>query len=81
MTYARSLARFSTRQLLAMRDRLYKLYGGYPRWSDRWESEDMRDTDWNGPSLADIKTELAGREHVPNKLEARKIRQEKAKRR
>jgi hypothetical protein len=31
-------------------------------------------------SIKELKTELATREHIPNKQEARKIRQERAKR-
>lgn len=32
-------------------------------------------------SIKELKDELAKREHIPNKLEAKKIRQEKAKKR
>jgi hypothetical protein len=54
----------------------YYEYGGF---KDEETFYDPLGDGRNFVSLAQIKAELATREHVPNKKEARKIRQERAK--
>lgn len=81
MTYRHSLARIPTRRLLEMKNSAYRHHGG--------NSEILRHgtlseeygygEDWaNEIPIADIKTELTGREHVPNKKEAKALRREAA---
>lgn len=43
-------------------------------WYSPWDSD-------TGYTIEELKAELATRPHVPNKAEAKRIRQEKAKRR
>ena len=62
------LATLHTRQLMGMR------YGG---WVANGYGNGLTDAQMH----AMVKAELATREHVPNKIEARRIRQERAKRR
>jgi beta-N-acetylglucosaminidase len=73
-----------TRVLMKMRESAYRC-GGYNYATDeeRTDAEifyDPFDTQLHYVSLAQIKAELATREHVPNKREARAIRQERARR-
>lgn len=82
MTYGGSLAHYSTQRLLKMlawcrRSRFYNPHDEEYGW-DPYDAVGI-----SGPTIpvADIKTELAGREHVPNKAEQRAIRQAKAKQR
>jgi hypothetical protein len=67
---ADKLPKTHTRQLLKMLRQSYKGNGRY-WWTDSQY----------GPYVTDdeIKQELAKREHIPNKIESRKIRQQKAK--
>ena len=58
-----------TRELLSMRDYCYKMGGQFSPFDNGVKF-----------SLGEVKKELETREHVPNKKEARQIRQEKAKR-
>ncbi|HET8688688.1 MAG TPA: hypothetical protein VFM18_18895 [Methanosarcina sp.] len=67
---AEYLKTLHTRQLMAIRQKCHKFNGYY----DICEN--------NSPcvvTISQVKAELATREHVPNKHEARKIRQAKAK--
>jgi len=67
VTHDVDLTKIHTRRLLKMLRTKY--YG---------ETSDLDDL-VEGPSYYEIKAELAKREHIPNKVEARKARQEKAK--
>lgn len=74
-----------TRVLMQMRVSAYRC-GGYNYKYDRAMTDeevfyDPFDSHTNYVSLAQIKAELATREHVPNKKEARVLRQQRAKRR
>jgi hypothetical protein len=73
-----------TRVLMKMRERVYRTGGyNYYEYGPTTDEEclyDPFDTNKNFVSLAQIKAELATREHVPNKKEARAIRQERARR-
>lgn len=62
------LSRIHTRELLAWRDKCYACGGSYDP------------TENHGPevSIKEIKAELAKREHIPNKKEAKAVRQQKA---
>lgn len=71
-----------TRVLMQMRESAYRV-SGYNYAADRGKTEgeifyDPFDTGQNYVSLAQIKAELATREHVPNKKEARQLRQQRA---
>jgi hypothetical protein len=80
-----------TKQLLGLRDELYKMNGGgryiHPAQGTENQAaeEDYAILDVMGDhsgcvvTLAQIKAELATRPHVPNKAEAKVIRQERAK--
>ena len=65
----RCLKNIPTRLLLKWRDRCYACGGGY----------DPTENNNNVIPLERIKEELAKREHIPNKKEAKRIRQLKAK--
>jgi hypothetical protein len=72
------LEKLHTRQLLKLRDRVYRVcnYGlthGFQPVYDVTDTLSVR--------AYEIKRELSKREHIPNKAEAKKIRQEKAKKR
>lgn len=70
-----------TRVLMQMRESAYRCSGRNEYdLSDEEVFYDPFDTRLNYVSLAQIKAELATREHVPNKKEARAIRQERARR-
>lgn len=60
----------STRELMKCLDFCHKFKGQYGPSDSAY-----------GPfmTLDEVKTELAKREHIPNKVEAKKVRQEKAK--
>lgn len=82
---ARALARLpqmSTARLLALRDKCYRVNGGTIP-ADRQDDYGVYVYD-GAPggmvSLAQIKAELAKREHVPNKLERQATRRAKAQR-
>jgi hypothetical protein len=62
-----TLTKFRTRELMAMMEIARGNNNVYPFWLGY------------GWTLDEFKVELATREHIPNKEEARKIRQEKAK--
>jgi hypothetical protein len=72
-----------TRVLMKMRESVYRCggynYYEYGGFKDEETFYDPLGDGRNFVSLAQIKAELATREHVPNKKEARKIRQERAK--
>lgn len=76
----------STKQLLAMRDVTYKRHncscgGGRYHCGDDVLSEEQRQFNKDQVKRRkQIKAILATREHVPNKLERKQIRQEKARR-
>lgn len=63
------LPKLHTRVLMQYRDRCHKLGGSY----------DPTDNNGKCIPLADILSELNTREHIPNKQEAKIIRQTKAK--
>jgi len=65
-----------TRQLLNLRKTAYAV-SNYGRYSDQKASVIV--TPLLAVTLDQIKAELSKREHVPNKTEAKRIRQEKAK--
>lgn len=67
-----------TKKLMAWRDKCYKCHLG-GRTNDYTLGYDP--TNNHGPEIAlcDILIELANREHIPNKQEAKDIRREKAK--
>jgi hypothetical protein len=72
------LEKLHTRQLLKLRDSVYRVcdYGlsrGFQPVYDVTDTLSVR--------AYEIKRELSKREHIPNKAEAKKIRQEKAKKR
>lgn len=72
-----------TKQLLKMLRQVQREQGSINL--DWWYSKEEHQEDLHNYEIlkskeADIKKELATREHVPNKIEARKIRQEKARR-
>jgi hypothetical protein len=70
-----------TRVLMQMRESAYRVTA-YNRYALRDDEVfyDPFDSGLNYVSLAQIKAELATREHVPNKKEARQIRQARARR-
>lgn len=63
------LSKVSTRKLLVCRDMCYKFGGVY----------DPTGYDEIMMTLEEVKEELAKREHIPNKTEAKRIRQKNAK--
>jgi hypothetical protein len=72
------LEKLYTRQLLKLRDRAYRVCnfnGNLPR------NPFVNVTDSLTVRVSEIRRELSKREHIPNKAEAKKIRQEKAKKR
>jgi hypothetical protein len=70
-----------TRVLMQMRESAYRCSGRNTyALADEEVFYDPFDTRMHYVSLAQIKAELTTREHVPNKREARKIRQERARR-
>lgn len=74
------LKKLHTRQLLNLRNRIYRVSGGY--WY-KPENKMVYDVSENHQgmivSLKQVKAELATREHVPNKKEAKALRQQRAK--
>lgn len=64
------LSGYTTRRLLIMRNN---------RYNEAYEQENNGVEPCTDPSTAEIMAELNTREHVPNKVEAKKIRQERAK--
>ena len=64
------LSGYTTRRLLIMRNN---------RYNEAYEQENNGVEPCTDPSTAEIMSELNTREHVPNKVEAKKIRQERAK--
>jgi hypothetical protein len=80
-----------TKQLLQLRDTIHRVYGGYRISSlQAIGSETVEHEAGYNPfddcsggttfvTLAQVKAELATRPHVPNKAEAKVIRQQKAK--
>lgn len=72
-----------TRVLMKMRESVYRVNGGrYFEYSENNDAEVFYDPFNDGRvcvSLAQIKAELATREHVPNKKEAKRIRQQRAR--
>jgi hypothetical protein len=69
-----------THVLMKMRESAYRCSGRNTyALKDEEVFYDPFDTRLHYVSLAQIKAELATREHIPNKKEARKIRQERAK--
>jgi hypothetical protein len=70
-----------TRVLMKMRESVYRV-SGYNRYELKDEEVfyDPFVTHLNYVSLAQIKAELATREHIPNKKEARQIRKARARR-
>lgn len=78
----RSIKDIPTKELLRMRD-VARILGvrirGVPR-AGRGKSRAYREVDAGdgGFTLQEILTELSTREHVPNKVEARRIRQQRA---
>jgi hypothetical protein len=75
------LERCHTRELLAMKARLYRVNGGSAIFGDRSFFCLGDNSGSYGVSLGQIKAELAKREHVPNKMEAKRQRQQQARRR
>jgi hypothetical protein len=72
------LEKLHTRQLLKLRDRVYRVCnfnGNLPL------NPFVNVTDSLTVRVSEIRRELSKREHIPNKAEAKKIRQEKAKKR
>lgn len=70
-----------TRVLMKMRDSAYRCSGRNTyALKDEEVFYDPFDTHLHYVSLAQIKAELATREHIPNKKEARQIRQALARR-
>ena len=67
--YLRSI---ETRQLMSWRERAYACGGYYTPFNHHSNSAMLF-------SIEDLKAELATREHIPNKKEAKVIRQTKAK--
>lgn len=63
-----------TRLLLAYRDqfRIFESWGGDPTTDGMYTLPE-------GLTIDQVKTELATREHIPNKIEAKAIRKQKAK--
>ncbi len=70
------LEKLHTKQLLQLRDAAYRV-SCIGMDTDREAVYDV--TDVLTVRMSEIKRELGKREHVPNKAEAKKIRQEKAK--
>jgi hypothetical protein len=70
-----------TKQILAIRDAIYRVSGinryDIPETEAGYDPFDSGGRCW--VTLAEVKAELALRPHVPNKAEAKVIRQEKAK--
>ena len=79
--FARSLAGYSTERLLEMLRWAQKRHNPASFvWSSRcWVEGYGYEADGLFIPVADIKTELAGREHVPNKNERRRHRQDAAR--
>ena len=69
----KSFDKMNTRELLA----LYRRTKQHLSFSDMYEEEHIEEIE---KEIAAMKKELNTREHIPNKAEAKKIRQEKAKR-
>ena len=69
----KSFNEMNTRELLA----LYRRTRNDLSYSDMYEEEHIEEME---QEVAAMKRELNTREHIPNKAEAKKIRQEKAKR-
>lgn len=72
-----------TKELLNIRDMIYRV-SGYNRYDipeDEVGCDPINDYSGGGcwVTLAQVKAELATRPHVPNKAEAKAIRQERAK--
>ena len=70
----KSFDEMNTRELLA----LYRRTRNDLSYSDMYEEEHIEEVE---KEITAMKKELNTREHIPNKAEAKKIRQEKAKRR
>lgn len=68
------LKSIETRQLMSWRERAYACGGSYTPFDHKSNSAMIF-------SIDDIKAELNTREHIPNKKEAKTIRQQKAKER
>ena len=68
------LKSIDTRQLMSWRERAYACGGYYTPFDHKSNSAMIF-------SIEDIKAELGTREHIPNKQEAKALRQQKAKER
>lgn len=68
--------RMARLQSMHTRQLIWLLRANYCRsgWWERYEADN-----YNEPTIAEIKAVLRTREHIPNKVEARKIRKERAK--
>lgn len=75
MNYENYLKTLHTKELLGLLQSARKCGGGYNLFYDSGYA--FEGSKWY--TIDEIKEELATREHVPNKSERRKIRQEKAK--
>ena len=69
----KDITKMGTRELLA----LYRRTKNDLSYSDMFEEEYIEELEME---VSAMKRELNTREHIPNKIEAKKIRQEKAKR-
>lgn len=74
---SQDLTKLHTKQLLAMLHNLRAGYSNEVNYGDEFAAATVAITG----EMAALKAELAKRPHVPNKAEAKKIRQEAAKRR
>lgn len=70
----KSFDKMNTRELLA----LYRRTKQHLSFGDMFEDEYIEEIE---KEISAMKKELKTREHIPNKAEAKKIRQEKAKKR
>jgi len=68
----KDIKKMNTRELLAT----YRRTKQHLSYGDMFEDEYIEEIE---KEIVSMKRELKTREHVPNKLEAKKIRQEKAK--
>ena len=73
MDYDKYLETLSTKELLGLLKSARKCGGSYNPFYDSGSAP--KDSKWY--TIDEIKTELAKREHIPNKEEAKKIRQDK----
>ena len=69
----KDLKKMNTRELLA----IYRRTKQHLSYGDMFEEEYIEEVE---KEISTMKRELKTREHIPNKAEAKKIRQEKAKR-